>query len=1102
MTTRLQPEFLFYEMTTISGQRVVTSLAYPDMMQWGGQASSMATRFSQAVQTHLLNEGEFLAAARLIRQEVLEPVEVAVVPPHALSQTSGEEAPRLHQGFATPAGTEPALGFVPALGVVAIAPSASLGSALQEAVTLEYRRRDRWKDARLQIAAQWFEEVVQVQQPVDWSFPSAQELRALQTASTHNLIHAACDPVDPPRWQVMDGVDTLLEGLQRAVEGDLGRSVLVVGEQGGGKSALIERYAADRRARGLSSLLETTAGRWLQSLTTQGAWQAELLRFCKELSQQDSLLVVGHLSELLEVGQYVGNATSLGEALREPMSRGQIRLIAEATPAEVALIERRSPGLLALWNRLTLPAMDDAALERVIVQAVATRSAARSMRIDPEVVKEIFAMQRRFSPYSGFPGKTIRFFDALMGHQAAEAGTSTLADAKRAAPATVLSRDQALGAFCAEVGMPRMMLDAAVPLVLEDLQTFFRQRLFGQDHVLHIATDVLTTIKAGLSRTGRPLASLLLIGPTGVGKTELTKAMTEFMFGDARQMIRLDMSEYAHPEAVLRLTGDAGQADEEGGAPDGILTGAVMRSPFSVVLFDEVEKAHPSFFDLLLQILGEGRLTAANGQTANFCGCLVVMTSNLGAQDQMRQPMGLLSTADDPTRHYQTVVQKTLRPELYNRIDHIVPFTALWGERRAPIFKRELVLLRQREGVLGRELALTVDDSAVQHLIDQQADRRYGARDVQRVIRHHVSIPLATTLASVPPVQPVAVTVQASASGLTMSRQLEPIPSHTIPMGLTEQVSQARRRWHKLLQGPLYIRMINMLTALMREEKQYEKLRRKTSTLSHWLDHPAAQQQRELQGLKKSAEQLYADIIDLEQAAFTAVLGDTSVVPSMGAWIGTMKATQKAIYHATRSDQNTCTLGLYAASPWLDEMLAQWMQLLQRIQCRHTARVIFLRDGKSKPPPTLKTKSPATEDAKDKHTEPSWYEQEAWPLPPGKSLPNTALIVGYELLCDSPGITDFLRLESGLWRRKHHDDREDAYVQVLVGHVNEHRAPPQVHRRHFYAQMKPHRLIEEGDVFNAEHLRCYGWGDTASWQHSLDQQFEQQLQTLFLGEQA
>src|SRR5262249_31600234 len=216
--------------------------------------------------------------------------------------------------------------------------------------------------------------------------------------------------------------------------------------------------------------------------------------------------------------------------------------------------------------------------------------------------------------------------------------------------------------FTRETGLPRTMIDPAVPLDLAETHAWFSSRVIGQPDAVNLVTDLLATVKAGLTRPNRPIASLLFIGPTGVGKTEMAKAVAEFLFGSKDRLTRFDMSEYADPIAVRRLVGGAFGSE-------GLLTAKVREQPFSVLLLDEVEKADGSFFDLLLQALGEARLTDAGGRLADFRNTVVVLTSNLGAESYRKGAAGFTSagpTKAEATEPFSRAGEQFLGPEMVN----------------------------------------------------------------------------------------------------------------------------------------------------------------------------------------------------------------------------------------------------------------------------------------------------------------------------------------------------------------------------------------------------------------------------------------------------
>jgi ATP-dependent Clp protease ATP-binding subunit ClpB len=243
--------------------------------------------------------------------------------------------------------------------------------------------------------------------------------------------------------------------------------------------------------------------------------------------------------------------------------------------------------------------------------------------------------------------------------------------------------------------------------------------------------------RAGLQDPHRPIGSFMFLGPTGVGKTELTKALAEFLFDDEAAMIRLDMSEYMEKHSVARLIGaPPGYVGyEEGGA----LTEAVRRRPYQVILFDEIEKAHPDVFNVLLQVLDDGRLTDGQGHTVDFRNTLIVMTSNLGAEYLMNQPEG--EDTDAVRDHVMAVVRASFRPEFLNRIDEIILFHRLKKEDMGRIV--DIQITRLGKLLEERKIAIVLEPSAREWLAAKGWDPAYGARPLKRVIQKSIQDPLA-----------------------------------------------------------------------------------------------------------------------------------------------------------------------------------------------------------------------------------------------------------------------------------------------------------------------------------------------------------------------
>ena len=270
-------------------------------------------------------------------------------------------------------------------------------------------------------------------------------------------------------------------------------------------------------------------------------------------------------------------------------------------------------------------------------------------------------------------------------------------------------------------GVPVSRLLEGETQKLVHMEERLHQRVIGQDEAVEAVSNALRRARSGLQDPNRPIGSFIFLGPTGVGKTELARALAEFMFDDERAMVRLDMSEYQERHTVARLIGaPPGYVGYEEG---GQLTEAVRRRPYSVVLLDEIEKAHNDVFDILLQILDDGRLTDGHGRTVDFRNTVIIMTSNVRSHDQLRD---------------------TFRPEFINRVDEIVQFQALTKEQLAEIVDLQLARLRKR--LAERGIAIELTDSAKEFLTEAGWDPTYGARPLKRAIQRYVENPLALAM--------------------------------------------------------------------------------------------------------------------------------------------------------------------------------------------------------------------------------------------------------------------------------------------------------------------------------------------------------------------
>lgn len=510
-----------------------------------------------------------------------------------------------------------------------------------------------------------------------------------------------------------------------------GTNVLIVGEQGSGKtSCLLEAVRKVEKVKSEEHpyprrFWSTRGARLIAGMRYLGEWEERLEMVITELAEIQGVLCLEGLLEAIQTGGR-GPEGSIAAFLTPYLERAEIVVIAEVTPHELDIARRLLPTFVDLFHTLVLPEFRQSEALSVLGQVVEQLDAKFRLEANPNVVGETYRLHKRFLPYHSFPGKASHFLRQLYEQSARDAQP--------------VDRDQAVARFSRETGLPDRLLRDEESWPADEIESFFTQRVIGQPAACAAATALVSTFKAGLNDPERPLGVLLFCGPTGVGKTEMAKAISRCFFGageDVDRLVRLDMSEYGGPGAAHRLMGSEARPGE--------LVRRVREQPFTVVLLDEFEKAHPDVFDLLLGVFDEGRLTDPWGRMTTFRSAVLIMTSNLGVSSL--GPIGL-NQSRPPS--YLAEVMSFFRPEFFNRIDRVVSFSPLDPDTITTITEMELAAVARREGVARRGLHLRWTAAVLRHLAQLGYDARYGARPLKRAIEETVVVPLARYLVDYP----------------------------------------------------------------------------------------------------------------------------------------------------------------------------------------------------------------------------------------------------------------------------------------------------------------------------------------------------------------
>jgi ATP-dependent Clp protease ATP-binding subunit ClpC len=513
---------------------------------------------------------------------------------------------------------------------------------------------------------------------------------------------------------------------------DAGRSVLLTGPVGAGKTAVVYGVAGALAGRGeagaVRGLRQISSTEILSGTKFLGEWQSKLARLVEGAADTQAALFVTDVWNLATVGRTSTDPSGVLDALRPALDSRRVAIIGEADPAVLRQMQRVS-GFVNLFAQVRIPPLDADQVDELLEM----RAADGGLRLDPACRTLLVSLTSRFLPSRPQPGPALQLLDRVRDYQEQKRAVGELEPVSAAFIEKV---------FSIYTGLPRFVVSRAETVPARDIRAWFEDRIVGQREAIEAVVETIALYKAGLHDPQRPIGTFLFVGPTGVGKTELARALAEFLFGSASRLLRFDLSEFKDYHSFEMLVGDPGRADQPARLVD-----PVRAHPFQVVLFDELEKAHSNVWDLFLQLLDEGRLTPPAGEAVSFRNTIIIATSNVGAQTSDKA-VGFGARADDGARAaaIRDALEKAFRPELLNRFGHVVVFHPLSAEQVRTVARQELRRVLGREGITGRNLVVDVDDAALDLIIERGFDPRYGARGLKREIQRQLVLPLAMTL--------------------------------------------------------------------------------------------------------------------------------------------------------------------------------------------------------------------------------------------------------------------------------------------------------------------------------------------------------------------